>query len=374
MQADASANGIFPRQILLAVAANSPQIVTETFFALAHLANPVWIPTEIHIITTQRGAGFVRCAFLNNENNHLQNLCNDYSLPYPLFGEQNIHVICDDQGQPLEDVRSRVDNVFAADFITQIVREFTADPASSLHVSLAGGRRTMTYYIGYALSLFGRIQDRLSHVVVDSEYFFNQAFYYPPPKPIWVVRDDGSGFDASQVEVTLAEIPFLRLREGLPEPLLQGNASFSSTIAAAQQCFDPPEVRLNWRTATLICGNIAVTMPPVQFAFYAWMLQRRVQNLPPVHWTDQETPTLATQFLHIYVSLFGKTGGYVIVKRTLNDGMNKTWFDERKSHTNKELKKYLGEQLATPYLLQTTGKRPRMRCGVSLPSEAVSLL
>ena len=364
----------YPRRILLAVAANSPQIVTETLYALACHTTPAWLPTELHIITTLNGANYVRSGLGLEQDNQLGKLCRDYDLPYPLFSNAHIHIITDTQGKPLHDVRSNSDSTHAADFISHKVREFTADEQSSLHVSLSGGRRTMTYYIGYALSLFGRVQDRLSHVVVDSEYFFNQAFYYPPPKPIWVVRDDGSGFDAAKVEVTLSNIPFLRLRDGLPQALLAGNESFSGTIAAAQQCFDPPEVRLNWRTATLICGNIAVTMPPVQFAFYAWMLQRRVQNLPPVHWTDQETPTLATQFLHIYVSLFGKTGGYAIVKRTLNDGMNKTWFDERKSHTNKELKKYLGEQLATPYLLQTTGKRPRMRCGVSLPSEAVSLL
>jgi CRISPR-associated protein (TIGR02584 family) len=43
----------------------------------------------------------------------------------------------------------------------------TADPQASLHVSIAGERKTMGFYVGYALSLFGRTQGRLSHVLND---------------------------------------------------------------------------------------------------------------------------------------------------------------------------------------------------------------
>ena len=373
MPPNTSAPHTYPRRILLAVAANSPQIVTETLFALARHTVPAWLPTELHIITTLRGAKHVREGLCPNTANQLGRLCADYAIPMPLFDTSHIHLITDAAGQALEDVRSNTDNTHAADFISRVVRQFTADEQASLHVSLSGGRRTMTYYIGYALSLFGRSQDRLSHVVVDSEYFFNHEFYYPPPRATWVVRMDGTGFDAAKVEVTLSDIPFVRLRDGLPQALLAGDASFSSTIAAAQRRFAPPAVVLDWQRNTLTCGGITVSMSPVNFAFYAWMLQRRVQNLPPVHWTNTESTPLETQFLGVYYRLFGDTGGYAIVKRTLNGGMNKPWFDERKSHTNKILKQTLGDAAAHDYLLHRHGTRPKTRVGISLPTHAISL-
>ncbi len=360
----------YSRRILLAVAANSPQIVTETLYALAHL-QPVWLPTELHIITTQAGAEHVQAGLCTA--NQLGRLCADYALPYPTFDTSHIHIISDAQGKPLSDVRSDSDSAHAADFISNKVREFTADEQCSLHVSLSGGRRTMTYYIGYALSLFGRAQDRLSHVVVDSEYFFNQAFYYPPPKPIWVVRDDGTGFDAATVDVTLSDIPFLRLREGLPKDLLAGNATFSGTISAAQQRFNPAEIHFNSTNNALVCGGVKVNMPPAQLTFYVWMLQRRVQGLPPVHWTDVESVPLIQQYWQLHYRLFGATNSYLNSKNKQMRDMSKTWFDERKSHTNKCLKQALGEQLAHDYLIHPHGKRPQTRFGIHLAPAALHL-
>ncbi len=43
------------RRILLAVTGLSPQIVTETLYALAVTADPPWLPTEVHVITTVTG-------------------------------------------------------------------------------------------------------------------------------------------------------------------------------------------------------------------------------------------------------------------------------------------------------------------------------
>jgi len=44
------------RRILLAVTGLTPQIVTETLYALAIGCKPAWLPTEVHVITTEEGA------------------------------------------------------------------------------------------------------------------------------------------------------------------------------------------------------------------------------------------------------------------------------------------------------------------------------
>lgn len=368
---DPTAPHACPRHILVAVEAYSPQTITEALYALSQTTQPPWIPTEVHIITTERGYDLIRQALLHA--GWLERVCQDYALPAACMTPA-FHLITDAQGQKLWDVRSKQDNEHTADFITRQIRDFTADPASSVCALLSGGRRSMTYYIGYALSLFGRPQDRLTHVLVDDCYFFLDDFYYPPPQTRWQQDRSGTEFDASKVEITLADIPFLRLRDGLPDELLAGSSSFSATISTAQRRFDPLSVQLDWQNASLRCGGVPIPMPPVQLAFYAWMLQRRMQGLPPVRWADAETPPLAEQFLTVYQRLHGLTGSYEQVAKALaGDGMTKAYFEERKSGVNASLKKALGAQVAEAYLLHPHGSRPVTRFGVRLPMEVVQL-
>jgi CRISPR-associated protein (TIGR02584 family) len=144
----------YPRRVLLAVTGLSPQIVTETLYALAVASRPAWIPTEIQIITTRTGEEKARLTLLSSpphppplaggggEGGWFRRLREDFSLPEIAFGNENIRVITGPDGKPLDDILTDSDNVAVADFITQTVRELTADPTASLRVSIAGGRKT----------------------------------------------------------------------------------------------------------------------------------------------------------------------------------------------------------------------------------------
>lgn len=158
----------YPRRILLAVTGLSPQVVTETLYVLAVQAKPAFVPTEIHLITTRQGAEHARLNLLSRQIGWFHRLRADYALPEIAFHAKCIHVIPDAAGGELDDIRTPADNARAADFVTERVRALTSDPDCTLHVSIAGGRKTMGYYLGYALSLFGRGQDRLSHVLVSA--------------------------------------------------------------------------------------------------------------------------------------------------------------------------------------------------------------
>jgi CRISPR-associated protein (TIGR02584 family) len=171
----------YPRRILLAVTGLTPQIVTETLYALA-AERRLWVPTEIRIITTRRGAEKAARTLLSDEG-WFHRLRVEYRLPEIAFGIEDIHVIKGPDGPPLDDILEEADNAAVADFITEEVRALTADPNASLHVSIAGGRKTMGFYVGYALSLFGRAQDRLSHVLVPPTFESRPDFFYPPPAP-----------------------------------------------------------------------------------------------------------------------------------------------------------------------------------------------
>ena len=359
----------YPRRVLLAVAARSPQIVTETIYALTQQAKTACMPTEIHVITTQHGEPYVQELLgQSGKRGWLQKLCDDYQLDYAINNNVTIHCIRDGDGNALDDIRSREDNTHAADFITGIVQSLTAAPDSSLTVSLSGGRRTMTFYVGYALSLFGRPQDRLTHVIVEEEYFFNAEFYYPPPKSVWVAREDNSGFDASKVQVTLADIPFVRLREGLPSRLLEGQTTFTDTVNAAQAELNPPQIKLEQHAGTLICGNTVIDMNVVEKSFYIMLLKRCAAGKQPLRWTDTD---VAGQFLKEYRLLNGQSGAFERVRKTLMNGMTKEYFEQRKSRINRRLKEVLGNRMAQYYVIDSHGKRPNTRFGLSLPKDVI---
>ena len=66
------------RKILLAVTGLSPQIVTETLYALAVGQDTPWVPDEIHLITSCEGADRARLSLLDPGAGQFYALCRDY--------------------------------------------------------------------------------------------------------------------------------------------------------------------------------------------------------------------------------------------------------------------------------------------------------
>ena len=127
----------YPRRVLLAVSGLSPQIVTETLYALAVAdASPTsFVPTEVRLVTTREGAHRARLALLSDEPGWFHRLRREHGLPEIVFGEGQIHVLSDAAGAPLDDIRTPQDNLRCADAITDLVRDITADADCALHVS-----------------------------------------------------------------------------------------------------------------------------------------------------------------------------------------------------------------------------------------------
>jgi len=359
----------FQKRILVAVTGLSPQIVTETLYALAVRRTPAFVPTEVVLLTTAEGAERARLSLLSDEPGWFARLIRDYGLPPIAFAREQICVLRDPAGEPLADIRRPGDNELAANLITEKVRELTADPDSALHVSIAGGRKTMGYYLGYALSLFGRPQDRLSHVLVSEPFESSWEFFYPTPYSRVIATRDDKLVDTAAAEVTLAEIPFVSLRQGLPERLLDGQSSFGETVAAAQRALQPPELVIDLVARRIRAAGEWIDLSPAPLAFYALLARRAQSGHPSVRWSD---PDIAEAFLAEYRAVVGDHAGELErAEDALGQGMTDSDFDYRKSRTNKALKRALGEQLATPYLIQTQGRRPETRSGLGLEPDAI---
>ena len=368
----------YPTRVLVAVTGLSPQVVTETLFALAVDPDPpqrLLEPTKIRLITTEEGARRAKCALLHPERGWFQRLCRDYDLPEIEFAEEHIVVLRDGAGQSLDDIRSKDDNERAADAITAVIRELSRDDRSALHVSIAGGRKTMGFYLGYALSLYGRAQDRLSHVLVNAPYESHPCFFYPTPKSHFIQGQDGCAYDARDARVTLADIPFVRLREALGRDLLAGSAGFSAVVEEAQRAVPPVELVLDPETRTVSAGGEAFALNPSRFALYWLLAERARRGRPGVHWGEDG---FVTQLLQYYGRIENQySGDYERVETAYKRGHAGKIVNPAKAHINSELQTRLGKRRAGPYRIVSLEPIPGTRrklFGLRLPPNAIRIV
>ena len=361
----------YKRRVLLAVSGLSPQIVTETIYALASNAEAAFVPTEVHLITTREGAQRAELSLLSDDLGWFHKLCTDYHLPGISFSRKNIHIMRDANERGMDDIRSVEDNRAAADFITARVREFSADPTCALHVSIAGGRKTMGFYLGYALSLYGRPQDRLSHVLVSEPFENSIEFFYPTPYSRVLQTRDGKLADTAMAEVTLAEIPFVSLRHGLPQKLLSGHASFGETVAAAQAALAPPELVIDLARKRIRAGGQEIELPPAELALLAVFTRQTLGGgaALPAPSKGAPDPAWAHRFLAEYRAITGTLADIESTERALKNGMDGEYFSQRKSKLEKRLKTALGPA-ASHYRIDDGGTRPR-KYRLALPPESV---
>ena len=215
----------------------------------------------------------------------------------------------------------------------------------------------MGYYLGYALSLYGRPQDRLSHVLVSDPYETNRDFYYPTPydHPIHSKRGDKEiTVDARHARVELADIPFVRLREGLPERLRTGQAGFSRVVAAANRGLEPPRLVLDTQHHQAWADDECLALGETEFALLLWLAERCRRGEAATDWS---APAMAEAFLEVAARVFNPMGGdYERIERAL--GWRKPvalrtakYFEPHKSRINKTLVDTLGKRAADRYAI-----------------------
>lgn len=132
------------KNILLSTTGASPQVLTETLYAIYQSGRP--FPKEVYVITTQSSLNTLTNGLFRD--GHLNALKEEYQLPDFKFDQSHIWLIEDEQGEYIDDAKSIEDQTSMANFITRKVYELTQDDNVSIHASLAGGRKTMAFYFG----------------------------------------------------------------------------------------------------------------------------------------------------------------------------------------------------------------------------------
>lgn len=260
------------KQILLCVAGMTPQIVTETLWALIQRGERV---DEIRVITTLAGKRKL-IETLFGETGKFDKFCREFGVERGSvkFDETTITQLQKPDGENLEDIRTKEDNEIAGNEICRIVRELCKRENTRIHASVAGGRKTMGVYLAAAMSLFGRADDCLSHVLVSEEFETANApdFFYKPKQSQIIKLRGGREISTEAAEIYLAEIPFVRLRGAQFDLFERGGENFSTAVEKTQEDLEILEanytLQINLARRILQIGSRTIALSEREFFIY----------------------------------------------------------------------------------------------------------
>lgn len=191
----------FARRTLVLVTGADPEMLSQTVRYLTQKAEPRFFPTDIQVLTTHTAAPQLRRALLSPATDRLRRWRDDFSLPPGTFDVAHIQVIPTRDSEPSRETSDAKGS--AAEFILDTVRRLAEDETRAIHATTAGSGRNFAQHLHYALSLFGRPQDKLTYAIMSPERGSGADLFHLDP------ADQELDTDAS--EIHFVEIPFVRL-------------------------------------------------------------------------------------------------------------------------------------------------------------------
>ena len=266
------------RKILIAGMGTSPAVLSNVVWALAHGEKPV-VPDEIVVFITKNGKTLLKKELFDDGvwADMLKSLASEgIDIEGKLiFGETSIRSIPDVRGNEIDDLRTGDDNLRAADFMLGELRKYTEDNGTELHVSIAGGRKTMSALLLSCMTLLGREDDKVYHVLLPQEFEggTTPVFYYPKRGMRFKSRVTGKSYSGGKVKCELFEVPFVRMRGWYQEKFKNIPPSYRTLISKVQTVAPPavayPEIEIDaWNGWVKIDGKLA----PMSKACFAMLL------------------------------------------------------------------------------------------------------
>jgi len=266
------------RTILIAGIGTSPAVLTETVWALAHQKKPV-VPDEIVVITTKSGREVLQKTMMSGSPSvwerlkaalRKEKIATEGKL---VFGEASVHAIPDKDGNVLSDLRTGDDNLLAADFMLREIRQYTEASDTVVLCSIAGGRKTMSALLFSCMTLLGREDDKVYHVLLPPEFeggSVQPPFFFPERGVTYTVANTGKKYKAEKICSELFEVPFVRMRGWYQDKFKTIPPSYRTLISRVQEVAPPavayPEIEIDaWHGWVKVEGN-AVAMSKSCFA------------------------------------------------------------------------------------------------------------
>lgn len=266
------------RIILVSAMGTSPAVLTNMVWGLAHQKHSI-VPDEIVVFITKSGKDLlIQRLFDDGVWNEMRSNLKREKIEIDgklVFGATSIRVIPDAEGNEIEDLRTGDDNLRAADFMLSQLRQYTEDSETELHVSIAGGRKTISALLFSCMTLLGREQDKVYHVLLPPvfEQGVEPPFFFPEPGVTYTAKATGKKYKANKVQSELFEVPFVRMRGWYRDKFKDIPPSYRTLISKVQTVAPPavayPEIEIDaWNGWVKIDGKFA----PMSKACFAMLL------------------------------------------------------------------------------------------------------
>lgn len=252
------------RIILVSAMGTSPVVLTNTVWGLAHQKHSI-VPDEIVVFITKSGKELlIQKLFDEGVWNEIRSNLKREKIEIDgklVFGATSIRVIPDAEGNEIEDLRTGDDNLRAADFMLSQLRQYTEDSETELHVSIAGGRKTISALLFSCMTLLGREQDKVYHVLLPPEFEqgVEPPFVFPEPGKTYTAKATGKKYKANKVQSELFEVPFVRMRGWYQEKFKTIPPTYRTLVSRVKTVAPPaiayPEIEIDaWNGWATING------------------------------------------------------------------------------------------------------------------------
>jgi CRISPR-associated protein (TIGR02584 family) len=198
------------------------------------------------------------------------------------LGEDSWKIFADTEKQRLGDLLTTSDNLAAADKMLAELRKYD-EPSTQILLSIAGGRKTMGALALQCMSLVGREEDKVYHVLVNPPFDtgLTPPFFFPEKKgKKWQSREtrDKTTVTDKDAQINLFSVPYIRVRPLYEEKLKEKAVGFRYLCDRVQaRIYREPEVVVDM-SLTAAGGVISVDGVEIRLntsMVLLWLLWKR---------------------------------------------------------------------------------------------------
>lgn len=183
--------------------------------------------------------------------------------------------------EELDDITSQMENERVADAMLEALRGVMAD-GTRVVASIAGGRKTVSALFYACVSLIGRDDDRIIHVVVNEPFDrtgLKPPFFFPGQQCSPLVATDGRTVAAHSAKLSIINVPFVPLAKLFMREFRRTPARFSTLVAdyrEAGQHQSPAEFQLtvHRRRAEIEVNGVLVALGPREHLLVLLLAER----------------------------------------------------------------------------------------------------
>jgi CRISPR-associated protein Csx14 len=371
------------RPTLLAVCGLSPQVITETVFALAKQHR---LPSRIRILTTRSGRQVCVSELFDGGCGAWYRMLEDLQISAGNidFSPDAVQLVKTTDGRPIDDIDDEADNEAFVNACLRLAWHYSREAKGSVYYSIAGGRKTMGAALAFAAQAYGRSQDRIFHVLVSSEFESNRDFYYPPKEPQEIELRDAKGDPVRKstryARIELVALPFFSFRDRLGEEILDQPRDPATLISSLVR-EDPEQLVVDLMQRKLVWKGRECDLRPSQLALYALFVEIRKEadcasDCPGCAdcWPTA-AELLARQ--HRLSSLYRSIDPRREPAEMSDSGIFNLTLDNFQSYLSKIRKKLelgFGAIEAPKLLIYSRGKRPTTGYGLKLNKDQIVLI